>query len=202
MRLKNNITDLNVPVLQILSSLQPVSYKFIKDSLIYLEKGDENRLHYGLVAQEVQEILPNIVHEDAAGYLSVNYIELIPLLIQAINQQQAQIEELQDALDVANQNDSRRNVRASAVSVPKLYQNSPNPFNKITTFGYDLPLDTHEASIHIYDLNGTEFVAFPIDTFGRGELTIDGGTLHAGMYLYSLIADGMLVDTKQMILTK
>lgn len=202
MRLKNNITDLNVPVLQILSSLQPVSYNFIKDSLIYLENGDEDRLHYGLVAQEVQEILPNIVHEDAAGYLSVNYIELIPLLIQAINQQQAQIEELQDALDVANQNDSRRNVRANATSVPKLYQNSPNPFNKITTIGYDLPLDTHEASIHIYDLNGTEFVAFPIDTFGRSELTIDGGTLHAGMYLYSLIADGMLVDTKQMILTK
>lgn len=203
MRLKNNIINIDESAIQVLSSLRPVSYTFsCHDSLIYLEKGDENRLRYGLVAQEVQDILPNIVYEDGAGYLSINYIELIPFLIQAINQQQAQIEELQDALDVANQNDSRRNVRANAMSVPKLYQNSPNPFNKITTIGYDLPLDTHEASIHIYDLNGTEFVAFSIDTFGRGELTIDGGTLHAGMYLYSLIADGKLIDTKQMILTK
>ncbi len=33
-------------------------------------------------------------------------------------------------------------------------------------------------------------------------LTIDGYTLDAGMYLYSLIADGKEVDTKKMILTK
>jgi hypothetical protein len=51
-------------------------------------------------------------------------------------------------------------------------------------------------------MSGAEIVAFPIDTFGQGELTIDGGTLRAGMYLYSLIADGQLIDTKQMILTK
>ena len=33
-------------------------------------------------------------------------------------------------------------------------------------------------------------------------MAVDVGTLHAGMYLYSLIADGQLIDTKQMILTK
>lgn len=48
------------------------------------------------------------------------------------------------------------------------------------------------------------FAAF--GTFGqnRGEasITIDGGSLNAGMYLYALIADGKVVDTKRMILTK
>lgn len=40
--------------------------------------------HYGLLAQEVKEIYPNLVYEDAAGVMSINYIELIPLLIQAV----------------------------------------------------------------------------------------------------------------------
>lgn len=201
LRLKDNVSDIESSTAEVLSSLRPVSYTFKQDSMIYLEKEEENRLHYGLIAQEVKNILPNIVHEDGAGYLSINYIELIPLLIQAINQQQAQIEDLQDAL-AANHNDNKQNIRANYTSTPKLYQNNPNPFSKSTVIGYELPLDTHEASIHIYDMNGTEFVAFSIETFGRGELTIDGGTLHAGMYLYSLIADGQLIDTKQMILTK
>ncbi len=77
-----------------------------------------------------------------------------------------------------------------------------NPFIQSTIIGYYLPENTHEATIRIYDMNGTEIVAFPIDTFGKGELVIDGGSLRAGMYLYSLIADGELIDTKQMILTK
>ena len=201
LRFKNNVSDIDASIAEVLSSLRPVSYTFKQDSMIYLEKEEENRLHYGLIAQEVKNILPNIVHEDGAGYLSINYIELIPLLIQAINQQQAQIEDLQDAL-AASHNENKQNIRANHTSTPKLYQNNPNPFSKSTVIGYDLPLDTHEASIHIYDMNGTEIVAFSIETFGRGELTIDGGKLHAGMYLYSLIADGQLIDTKQMILTK
>jgi len=37
---------------------------------------------------------------------------------------------------------------------------------------------------------------------GAGVQTIHGYELHAGMYLYSLIADNQLIDTKRMILTK
>ena len=54
----------------------------------------------------------------------------------------------------------------------------------------------------VYDMNGGEIAAYPLSSFGNGELTIDGGTFRAGMYLYALIADGQLIDTKQMILTK
>ena len=85
---------------------------------------------------------------------------------------------------------------------PKLMQNTPNPFSQNTKIGYYLPTDTREATIRVYDMNGAEIAVYPIVSFGQGELTINGGTFRAGMYLYSLIADGQLVDTKQMILTK
>ena len=38
--------------------------------------------------------------------------------------------------------------------------------------------------------------------YGHGMVTLSGGTLAAGMYVYSLVVDEQIVDTKQMILTK
>ena len=44
--------------------------------------------------------------------------------------------------------------------------------------------------------------SLPISSFGHGSVTISGSTLQAGMYVYSLVVDGQMVDTKRMILTK
>jgi hypothetical protein len=51
----------------------------------------------GFIAQEIQKILPYLVQEgtDKDKLLSLNYVSLIPLLTKAIQEQQAQIEELQ-----------------------------------------------------------------------------------------------------------
>lgn len=46
------------------------------------------------MAQDVQKLFPDMVHEDGAGYLSVNYIELIPLLIQTVQELSTEVEEL------------------------------------------------------------------------------------------------------------
>ena len=200
-RRKENITNVNES-LNLLSALHPIAYTFKNDRSIYLEDAEVSRVHYGLIAQEVSNILPNIVKEDETGILSINYIEMIPLLIQAVKQQQTLIDELQQIVSESTSDNNRKKTPQETKPSAKLYQNTPNPFIQNTAIKYFLPNGTHEASIHIYNMNGTEFVAFSIETFGLGELTIDGGTFRAGMYLYSLIADGQLVDTKQMILTK
>lgn len=54
----------------------------------------DNSTHLGLIAQDVREILPDIVKADEAGMLGINYTELIPVLINAIQEQQKQIEAL------------------------------------------------------------------------------------------------------------
>lgn len=55
--------------------------------------------HYGLIAQELQEIYPELVLEGGDGYLSINYTEIIPLLIQSIQELKGEIDGLkrQDA---------------------------------------------------------------------------------------------------------
>jgi len=49
-------------------------------------------LQLGFIAQELEKALPNLVHTDEAGYKSVNYIGLIPLLTEAIKEQQKTLE--------------------------------------------------------------------------------------------------------------
>ena len=53
----------------------------------------------GLIAQEVESILPDVVYEDATGVKSVAYQNIVALLIEAIKDQQRQIDELKRQLD-------------------------------------------------------------------------------------------------------
>jgi hypothetical protein len=51
-------------------------------------------------------------------------------------------------------------------------------------------------------MNGVQLKSYPVVERGKGNLTIQGSEFSAGMYLYALIADGKVIDTKRMILTK
>jgi hypothetical protein len=51
-----------------------------------------NRKHYGVIAQEIEKILPEIVKEGSDGKKRVAYMELIPVLIEAMKEQQRVIE--------------------------------------------------------------------------------------------------------------
>ena len=209
-RLKTNIIDVKKDAISKVKELHPVQFRWqqVEDVIVedtvtikvphFSSDIDFTREHYGLLAQEVQKLFPELVDKDGAGYLSVNYVELIPLLIQAVQELSAEVEEIKSYL---TNSQKIKSLSRNNIEKAELIQNTPNPFSQTTTISYYLPIDTQEAAIHIYDMKGTEIATYPISTLGQGELTIDGGTLHAGMYLYSLIADGYLIDTKHMILT-
>jgi hypothetical protein len=84
-RLKTNISELPYGLKEILN-LKPVSYHW--------KKHPDQTKSLGLIAQEVQTVINEIVHEseDENQTLSVSYIELVPVLIKAIQEQQAIIE--------------------------------------------------------------------------------------------------------------
>ncbi|AZA76200.1 hypothetical protein EG347_00975 [Chryseobacterium sp. G0186] len=90
-RLKQNIITIQSSN-EIINRLRPVSYFWNETGK---KKGGNTQLQYGLVAQEVEKVLPNIVSTDNDGYKSVNYNELIPLLLQSVQEQGKKIEELQ-----------------------------------------------------------------------------------------------------------
>ena len=53
----------------------------------------------GLIAQEVEEVIPEIVSQDENGYLGIRYNNLIGVLIEAIKDQQEQIDNLKNKID-------------------------------------------------------------------------------------------------------
>ncbi|MBR6083158.1 MAG: tail fiber domain-containing protein, partial [Salinivirgaceae bacterium] len=55
---------------------------------------EANKKQVGVIAQEVEEIMPELVSTDMNGYKSVDYTKLTPVLIEAIKEQQKQIDEL------------------------------------------------------------------------------------------------------------
>ncbi len=85
-RLKTNIHRIS-NTLQNLQQLNGYTYNWIA-------KDRDQNLQTGLLAQEVQKVYPQLVKEDEKGVLSVNYSGLIPVLLEAIKEQQTQINEL------------------------------------------------------------------------------------------------------------
>jgi hypothetical protein len=59
-----------------------------------------------------------------------------------------------------------------------------------------------KASLFIYDMNGKQIDRIDIADRGTTNVSITSTGLTEGMYLYSFVADGKIVSTKRMILTK
>ena len=84
-----------------------------------------------------------------------------------------------------------------------LSQNIPNPFTKNTEIKFYIPGNVKTAQLCIYNILGRQIMQIPINQRGeKGSCWISNLELTAGMYFYTLICDGKLMDTKQMILTK
>jgi hypothetical protein len=89
-RRKRDIAPINNATEKIMS-LSPKSY-FLQDTSII-----ESR-QYGFIAQDLESILPEIVHAVDGDMKSVNYLQIIPWLTAALQEQQGVIEKLQDRL--------------------------------------------------------------------------------------------------------
>ena len=81
--LKENIKPIENS-LEILKQINPVQFNW-KDS---------GKTSFGIIAQEIEAILPNLVDTNENGLKTVSYLQLIAFLIDAIKKQQEQIDEL------------------------------------------------------------------------------------------------------------
>lgn len=83
-RIKKDITNLTDNHLDKLDRLVPKSYKFKNDGLE----------HFGFIAQDMEKEFPNLVSTDMEGLKSVNYLEMVPLLLHKINDLERKLEEI------------------------------------------------------------------------------------------------------------
>lgn len=163
-----------------------------------------SKTHYGFVAQELKEVYPDLVYENAQGELSINYIEMVPLLVQSIQELTMEVNNLKSdkALTRAATPKDEETSKYTDTIAPELHQNAPNPFTENTEISFCIPKEAKAAALYIYDMNGKQVDEVVLSQRGEGMITLQGSHLEAGMYLYSLIIDGKLIDVKRMVLTK
>ncbi len=94
-RLKKDIHTLP-DALGLVEKLRGVSFRWRKDEFPSRNLPDGQQV--GLVAQEVEKALPEAVDSDGAGYKAVSYQSVIPVLVEAIKEQEKTIESLQARL--------------------------------------------------------------------------------------------------------
>lgn len=168
---------------------------------------------YGFIAQDFINVLPELVIFDSiTGLYAINYTGLIPIIVEAMKEQQNTIEALEARIEKVEgsskmksatiDNTTTDNKENTLDGSPTLAQNIPNPFSSSTRIDITLPETVKNARLYVYNMQGAQIKSFDINERGNTSVTIEGYSLQAGMYLYTLIADGKEVDTKKMILTK
>jgi hypothetical protein len=94
-RWKTNITPLKNSLNKVLS-LQGVSYNWKVNEFPELKFSSAPQI--GLIAQEVEKIIPEVITTNDSGYKGISYEKLVPLLIEAIKEQQKEIDDLKEQI--------------------------------------------------------------------------------------------------------
>lgn len=213
--LKNTVTTIPNS-LNMIKNLRPVTFKWntVTDSVT-------SGTHAGFIAQEVDTVIPQLVRTGAAGKKSVAYTEMIPYLVSAMQELIKQNKQQDSIIQVLTQNvasccsnSSARqtgiegnnpealtkiNVSLTDKDVIVLNQNVPNPFAEQTTISYNVPEKYGYAQIVFKTVDGRIIKTVDLTKKGRGEVNVFANDLSNGLYMYTLIIDGMTIDTKKMI---
>ena len=160
-----------------------------------------SQIHFGLSAQELQEIYPELVVEGQDGNFGINYIELVPILIRSIQELKQELDAVKGSGDAKTRSAYDEEDYKVVSTQNVLYQNNPNPFKEQTTIRFRLADDVQNASICIFDMSGKMLKKFPISS-GMESVSVAGYELGEGMFLYALIVNGQVIDTKKMLITK
>ena len=188
-----------------------------------------SRKVYALLAKEVQRVLPDIVTQtgetESADNLAFSYTALIPVLIAAMQEQQvllenqknieadlveqlatqqAQIDALQKSVAQLVDQAQSSTPSINKIQLKQTYglgQNHPNPFGQQTTIDYAIPPNTKNAHLNITSKTGQLLATYPLQTTEQGKIIIDNQSFTTGSYFYSLIADGKIIATKQMVIS-
>jgi hypothetical protein len=225
-RFKKNIRE-DVSGLDFVNQLRPVSYEIDKLALNrFLNIPDSMSQHLnaqkaparetGFIAQEVESIIKKTgfsfsgveAPQNEQDHYSIRYAAFVVPLVKAVqelsaklDEQERKFEEQQLEMVELRQKLGISNVDASDLKVA-LLQNNPNPFSADTEIKMILPESVRHANLILYNMEGKQLKNIDMNDRGNVSVKISANDLGAGIYLYALIVDGKMVDTKRLVLTK
>ncbi len=174
-------------------------------------------IYNGFIAQEVEQAAKKLNYafsgvdkpESEEGLYSLRYSDFVVPLVKAVqelsktnDELKSEIRNLKSEIDELKSSAHPSNSLTTNLGVASLDQNVPNPFTTTTTINYRLPSKFSTAQIIIMDKNGKQLKQWSIPGSGKGSLNVDASTLSSGTYNYSLIMDGRIISSKQMLLIK
>lgn len=217
---RNVNNEMKMSIADKLSSLSAVSYykeqpvammaaanigdstEVTRRQLSFVELQDVEKVHYALSAEQVESVFPELVYENEDGSKSINYMEMVPLLIQSINELKTEIEVLKGNKVQGKKSEATGLSAIEETEIISLGQNTPNPFHTTTVIPVNIPVQVKSASLVVYNMNGKQIKQIELSSNGAENITINSSELEAGMYIYTLIADGKIIAAKRMVLTK
>ena len=224
-RLKKGINKFTLGLEEVMK-LNTVQYQYNGKAEIF-----NTDTHVGLIAQELNEIAPDLVStfiyekevdnrvESSEEYLQISESAIKYMLVNAVQEQQELIDEksseidelraeLAELRDIVNTIKSTKttsvdtDVLLQGSTAVGLEQNIPNPFTYETQIKYALDQEFTSAEMRFYDMQGRLIHQEPITEGGAGVVNLTAEKMGTGTYTYSLVVDGAVIGTKSMVLSK
>jgi hypothetical protein len=157
-----------------------------------------NEQRLGFLAQDVQKVYPELVVEDEKGFLGVNYMDLIPVLTEAIKEQQTEIKELREKIAVLEKGLALKGDNV----VSPIITCTPNPFNEVATLTFTLDSENEGKAtvVQIYDLKGALLKSYDVKSkVGINSLDVNLSAFGTGIYYANLSVNGKTLSATPII---
>lgn len=216
----------NVPGLDFINLLQPITYTLdiaaINEKLG--KKGNEERtareaietkskiLYTGFAAQEVEASARKLNYDFSGvdkpqseeGFYGLRYGDFVVPLVKAVQE----LSEKDKEIDVLNDRITKLEALVSKLAggqsniltdMGSLGQNNPNPVKGTTRISYSVPSGTNRAQLQLTNKLGQLVKSIPVAVSSSGTVDVNTTMLSSGIYNYSLVVDGKIVETKKMV---
>lgn len=138
---------------------------------------------YGLAADQLQKVYPELVYEDAEGNYSINYIEMVPLLVQSIKELSAKVTSLEQQLGIAE----KAEVKAESEETDDI--------------ALVVPEGAKDATLSFFDLSGKQVRTARVKGASSNAKTYTRG-LPSGAYVCTLVVDGQVKSSRKIVVNK
>ena len=161
--------------------------------------------YYALDVNAVKQSFPALIIKDAKGNEYVNYTQLVPILVQAIKELKAELDDLKEAVASSGTRkvNAATNIATNTLDEGRgsISQNTPNPFTGQSTVRVSVPDDASDAYVDILTLNGASVKRIPVSN-GLSEVSLSSFDFAPGTYLYTLVVNGKVSETRRMIVNR